>query len=92
VQAFFESQGLETYGDNRMLDGTVLRDRHSPGLVATNGVASLAATNEARARKFTEALWNLDVPSSKVFRYYDGLLMTSLLHASGRFQVIPPKR
>jgi hypothetical protein len=35
-------------------------------------------------------------PSSKVFRYYDGLLyMTSLLHASGRFQVIrpaPPRR
>ena len=47
----------------------------------------------ARARKFTEALWNLDVPSSKVFRYYDGLLyLMSLLHASGRFQVIGPKR
>ncbi len=71
----------------------MIRDRHSPGLVATNGVASLAATNEARARKFAEALWNLDVPSSKVFRYYDGLLyLMSLLHASGRFQVIHPKR
>jgi hypothetical protein len=60
--------------------------------VATNGVASLAATDEERARKFTEALWNLAVPSSKVFRYYDGLLyLMSLLHASGRFQVIEPK-
>ena len=93
LQGFFESQGMETYGDNWKLDGTLIRDRHSPGLVATNGVASLAATDGERARKFTKALWNLDVPSSKVFRYYDGLLyLMSLLHASGRFQVIEPKR
>jgi oligosaccharide reducing-end xylanase len=69
----------------------VIRDRHSPGLVATSGVASLAATDQARARKFVDALWKLDVPSSKVFRYYDGLLyMMSLMHASGRFQIIMP--
>jgi oligosaccharide reducing-end xylanase len=92
LQAFFEGQGLDAYGDNWNLDGTAIRDRHSPGLVATNGVASLAAADAARARKFVEALWNLDVPSSKIFRYYDGLLyMMSLLHASGRFQVIPPR-
>jgi oligosaccharide reducing-end xylanase len=93
LQAFFESQGMQTYGDNWNLDGTILRDRHSPGLVATNGAASLAAANEARARKFVEALWNLDVPSSHVFRYYDGLLyMMCLLHASGRFQILLPPR
>jgi oligosaccharide reducing-end xylanase len=93
LQAFFEGQGMETYGDNWTLDGKVLRDRHSPGLVSTNGVASLAATDEARARRFTEALWKLDVPSSHVFRYYDGLLyLMSLLHASGRFQIILPPR
>ena len=92
LQAFFEAQGMETYGDNWRLDGTLIRDRHSPGLVATNGVASLAATDEQRARKFVDALWKLDVPSSKVFRYYDGLLyMMCLLHASGRFQIIAPK-
>jgi oligosaccharide reducing-end xylanase len=84
---------METYGDNWKLDGTLVRDRHSPGLVATNGVASLAATNEARARRFAEALWDLDVPSSQVFRYYDGLLyFMSLLHASGRFRVLHPGR
>ena len=93
LQAFFESQGMETYGDNWNLDGTVLRDRHSPGLVATNGVASLAATDKERARKFVDALWKLDVPSSHVFRYYDGLLyMMSLMHASGRFQIICRQR
>jgi oligosaccharide reducing-end xylanase len=92
LQAFFESQGMETYGDNWQLDGKVLRDRHSPGLVATNGVASLASTDRARARRFVDALWNLEVPKSRTFRYYDGLLyMMSLLHASGRFQVIAPK-
>jgi oligosaccharide reducing-end xylanase len=93
LQAFLESQGMETYGDNWTIDGTRIRDRHSPGLVATAGAASLAAADAARARKFTDALWNLEVPSSKVFRYYDGLLyMMSLMHASGRFQVIEPKR
>ena len=92
IQTFFESQGLDTYGDNWTIDGQRLRDRHSPGLVATNGAASLAAADAARARKFLDALWTLDVPSSQVFRYYDGLLyMMSLMHASGRFQVIMPR-
>ena len=64
-----------------------------PGLVSTNGAASLAAADAARARRFVEALWKLEVPSSPVFRYYDGLLYTMcLLHASGRFRVIPPPR
>ncbi len=90
LQAFFREQGLETYGDNWLLDGTVLRDRHSPGLVATNGVAALAASDPERARPFVEALWDLEVPSSHVFRYYDGLLyMMSLLHAAGELRVIP---
>lgn len=54
-------------------------------LVATNGVASLAAVDDARARRFVDALWNLEVPKSRTFRYYDGLLyMMSLPHASGR--------
>jgi oligosaccharide reducing-end xylanase len=94
IQAFFESQGMDTYGDNWALDGKVQRDRHSPGLVATNGAASIAATDKVRARKFLDALWALDVPSSNVFRYYDGLLYTMcLMHVSGRFQVIlPPAR
>jgi len=70
-----------------------LRDRHSPGLVSTNGAASLAATDAARAWRFVEALWRLDVPSSHVYRYYDGLLYTiGLLHASGRFRIILPPR
>jgi oligosaccharide reducing-end xylanase len=61
--------------------------------VAENGVASLAATDKERAKRLVEALWKLDVPSSHVFRYYDGLLcLMSLMHVSGRFQIILPRR
>jgi oligosaccharide reducing-end xylanase len=92
LQAFFAEKGIAAYGDNWRLDGQVLRERHSPGLVATNGVASLSAANEERARKFTAALWELEVPSSHTFRYYDGLLyMMCLLHASGEFRIIGPR-
>ncbi len=89
---FFESKGIENYDDNWSLEGTSARRRHSPGLVATNGFAALAATDKEKSRKFAEALWNSEVPSSLVFRYYDGLLyMMCMLHASGEFRVIMPR-
>jgi oligosaccharide reducing-end xylanase len=92
LQKFFESKG-EKYDDHWVLDGSQSRrNRHSPGLVATLGAASLAASDAERSKKFGEALWNLDVPSSLVFRYYDGLLyMMCMLHASGQFQAIMPQ-
>jgi oligosaccharide reducing-end xylanase len=85
---------MDTYNDHWVLDGSQSRrNRHSPGLVATNGIASLAATDKERSKKFAEALWNMDVPSSLVFRYYDGLLyMMCMLNASGQYQVIMPKK
>jgi oligosaccharide reducing-end xylanase len=91
IQAFFESQGMETYVDQFTLDGTPLGKVHSTGLVATNAVASLAATDVARARRFVEALWKAEVPSGQQ-RYYDGTLyFMSLLHCSGQFRVWAPK-
>ncbi len=91
LQAFFESQGMEAYADQFALDGTVLGGGHSTGLVATNAVASLAATNGPRARKFVEALWNAEIPSGQG-RYYDGTLyLRSLLHCSGQFRIWPPR-
>ncbi len=56
LQAFFASQGMDTYGNRFTLDGTRLSDAHSTALVATNAVASLAATNP-RAAQFVAALW-----------------------------------
>jgi oligosaccharide reducing-end xylanase len=92
LQKFFESKGIDTYDDNWSLDGQSLRRRHSPGLVATTGWASLCATDKERGKKFAEELWKLNVPSSNVFRYYDGLLyMMCVLHASGEFKAIMPK-
>ncbi|MGB2863469.1 MAG: glycosyl hydrolase family 8 [Sedimentisphaerales bacterium] len=91
IQAFFESQGMDTYGDQYELDGTPLGKAHPTGLVSTNAVASLAATNGPRAQKFVEALWNAEIPSGR-YRYYDGLLyFMSLLHCSGQFHIWTPQ-
>ncbi len=89
IQAFFLSQGLSTYGDLYTLDGKPLQDHHSTGLVATNAVASLAATNPT-AKDFVKALWDAPVPSGQQ-RYYDGMLyLLSMLHCSGRFRIWTP--
>jgi oligosaccharide reducing-end xylanase len=94
LQAFFESQGMDTYANQFTLDGMVLnvsRQGHSTGLVGTNAVASLAATNTERSRKFVEALWNAEIPTGPE-RYYDGALyFMSLLHCSGQFRIWAPK-
>ncbi len=89
LQAFFESKGMAVYGNLFALDGTQLGSSHSTGLVATNAVASLAAT-QPRARQFVEALWNLQLPTGR-YRYYDGMLyMLAMLHCSGEFRIWPP--
>src|ERR1017187_7941165 len=90
IQAFFESKGIDTYGNQFTLDGNQVGDSHSTALVATNAVASLAAT-EPRATKFVEALWNAHIPSGR-YRYYDGMwYLMGLLHCSGEFRIWPPK-
>jgi oligosaccharide reducing-end xylanase len=91
IQAFFLSQGLSMYGDVYTLDGKPLQDHHSTGLVATNAVASLAATNPS-AKDFVQALWDGPVPAGQL-RYYDGMLyLLSMLHCTGRFQIWGPRR
>lgn len=86
LQAFFESKGTN-YGCVFTLDGQQLEDRHAEGLIAVNAVASLAATDSARAKRFVEELWNTPTPSG-LERYYEGLLyMMSLLHCSGEFKI-----
>lgn len=90
LQAFFESQGMETYGCQFTLDGKELDQRHAQGLVAVNADASLAAT-DPRAKEFVEALWDTPTPDG-LERYYEGLLyMMALLHCSGEFQIWSPK-
>jgi oligosaccharide reducing-end xylanase len=86
---FFYRQGLDSYGNQFTLDGKQLSPDHSPGLVAMNAVAALAATS-ATAGAFVDQLWDTPIPRGK-WRYYDGMLYTlALLHASGNFRIYPP--
>lgn len=97
IQRFFASQGVTTYGPVYTLDGKLLGatpgltpEGHPAGLAGTNAVAGLAATDRARARLFTEALWNTPIPSGGS-RYYDGMLyLMSLMHAAGEFRIWKP--
>jgi oligosaccharide reducing-end xylanase len=87
--AFFQHQGPGSYANQFSLDGKPLSGDHSPGLVAMNAVAALAATDPTSG-EFVDALWNTTIPSGK-WRYYDGMLYTlALLHASGNFRIYPP--
>ncbi len=91
IQAFFAAQGIDTYVNRYELDGRALGGEHSTALVATNAIAGLAATDTARARQFTDALWKAEVPSGQ-FRYYDGMwYIMGLLHCSGEFRIWTPK-
>jgi oligosaccharide reducing-end xylanase len=88
VQKFLDGQGIEKFVDRYTLDGAPLSTRHSPGMVATAAVGSLAATDTTTAKSFVDALWNMPVPSGEQ-RYYDGMLyLMSLMHASGTFRII----
>jgi oligosaccharide reducing-end xylanase len=98
IQGFFASQGIDKYGPVFTLDGKgmgatpgLTHEDHPEGLVGTNAVAGLAAADRARAKQFTEALWNTAVPSGQG-RYYDGLLyLMSLMHVSGEFRIWGPQ-
>jgi endo-1,4-beta-D-glucanase Y len=85
IQAFFVGKGVTTYANQWKLDGTLITGDHSPGLVACNAVASLAAAN-LNAWKFIENFWEMPMTSGQ-YRYYDGCLyMMGLLHVSGNFK------
>jgi oligosaccharide reducing-end xylanase len=86
---FFYSQGIDHYVNQYALDGEPLSTDRSPGLMAMNAVAALAATTD-KAPAFVDALWNAPIPSGR-WRYYDGLLyLLALLHASGNFRIYAP--
>lgn len=86
--SFFAGQG-DAYASTYTLDGKPTDQDHSLGLVATNAVAALAAT-EPVARRFVEALYDQQPPTGK-WRYYNGMLyMMGLLHVSGNFRIYAP--
>ena len=87
LQSFFYDQGVESYGNQWTLDGSKeYSSDHSPGLVAMNATAGLAASTQ-KAWAFVEDFWNIS-PTTGKYRYYDGCLyMMGLLHCSGNFRV-----
>ncbi len=101
LQHFLTSKGIETFEDQFNPDGstpdTILQAggfrklRHSLGFVATSATTSLAHRNP----DFINALWNARLtPYEDGYfdPYYDGLLyLFSLMHLSGKYQVIKPK-
>ena len=87
LQSFFYDKGVESYGNQWALDGSKEHSTdHSPGLVAMNATAGLAASTQ-KAWAFVEDFWNTS-PTTGKYRYYDGCLyMMGLLHCSGNFRV-----
>lgn len=87
LQSFFYDKGVENYGNQWALDGSKeYSTDHSPGLVAMNATAGLAASTQ-KAWAFVEDFWNIS-PTTGKYRYYDGCLyMMGLLHCSGNFRV-----
>ncbi len=101
IQSFFKSKGINTFEDQFNMDGSkpefILKSgsdfqrlRHSIGLVAT--VASTSLINQDL--DYIQTLWKakLEPYDDGYFDpYYDGLLyLFSLMHLSGKYQVIVP--
>jgi len=101
IQTFFKSKGIDTFDDQFNMDGSnpdyILKAgkdfqclRHSIGLVATATSTSLINQD----MDYIHELWNakLEPYDDGYFDpYYDGLLyLFSLMHLSGKYQVIVP--
>ena len=91
LQNFFAEEGIDSYASLYELDGTPYENNtdHSPGLVAMNAMASLAADQQV-AWEFIDAFWNTPIPTGK-YRYYDGCLyMFAMLALSGNYKIYCP--
>ncbi len=103
IQTFFRSKGINSFEDQFNMDGTrpdsILQAggfkklRHSLGLVSTLATTEMIYSENNRY-DFVHALWNakLEPYEDGYFDpYYDGLLyLFSLLHLSGKYQIIKP--
>jgi len=104
LQHFLRSKGINDFEDQFNPDGTkpdsilpaggFKKLRHSLGLVATAASTEIIH-NQDKAYDFVHALWEakLEPYEDGYFDpYYDGLLyLFSLMHLSGKYQLIEPK-
>jgi len=103
LQNFLRSKGIDSFEDQFNLDGSrpefilkagnVKTLRHSIGLVSTAATAALIGKDK-KSLDFVHAIWNakLEPYQDGYFDpYYDGLLyLFSLMHLSGKYQIITP--
>jgi len=100
-QGFLRSRGMDTFEDQFEIDGRLpefilqaggfKKLRHSLGLISTTATASVM-NSEKNSVDFVHKVWNakLEPYEDGYFDpYYDGLLyMFSLMHLSGKYQII----
>ncbi|MXV51837.1 glycoside hydrolase [Pedobacter sp. HMF7647] len=105
IQGFLRSKGISTFDDQYNPDGTkpdwileaggFKKLRHSLGLVSTAATTEMIY-NRNKDFDFVNALWNakLEPYEDGYFDpYYDGLLyLFSLMHLSGKYQLITPQK
>ncbi|MDE3182891.1 MAG: glycoside hydrolase [Bacteroidota bacterium] len=101
IQRFFKSKGIDSFHDQFNRDGSkpewilpaggVQKLRHSLGLLATVATTEMIRKDHF---DFVHELWNAKLqPYSDGYfdPYYDGLLyLFSLMHLSGKYQLIKP--
>jgi len=104
LQSFFKTKGIDSFVDQYNPDGTtpeyILQAggfrtlRHSLGLLATTATTTLINKKDKKM-EFVHALWNTKLaPYEDGYfdPYYDGLLyLFSLMHLSGKYQIITPQ-
>lgn len=105
LQQFIRSRGIETFEDQFNVDGslpeTILgaggfkKLRHSLGLISTLATTE-SVYNKNKQFDFVHKLWNAKLepyPDGYFDPYYDGLLyLFSLMHLSGKYQIIAPSK
>lgn len=104
LQKFFREQGLETFVDQYNLDGSRPERpmsatnyktlKHSIGLVSTVTTTQLINGKKKKDLDFVHHLWTLKhepYEDGYFDAYYDGLLyLFSMMHLSGKYQIITP--
>jgi len=82
--AFWIKEGLDKYGNQYTLAGTVLSSGHGAGLASVNAMLAFGLPVDD-AKRLLQAAWDA-VPATGRYRYYDNCLyMLSLLYMSGKF-------
>jgi oligosaccharide reducing-end xylanase len=106
LQRFLRSRGVDSFEDQYNPDGSrpdsILQAggfkklRHSLGLVATAATTTLIVNDDNNRYDFVRGLWKARLepyPDGYFDPYYDGLLyLFSLMHLSGRYQLIQPQK